>query len=140
MLGCAQMSRERAEEHLETLTEAFDTAKEVLKTPYRFAADISDAGRAVAIGGSRELIERGLHREAIFWIAATYSRCQSVLANDASVETQERLSHGYRHLLQDLGIISFADLERRGTQVREALPAIWAIAEDLLAANPEITG
>ena len=37
-------------------------AKAVVRTPYRFAADISDSARPVAIDGSRELIERGYHR------------------------------------------------------------------------------
>jgi hypothetical protein len=57
----------------------FDTAKAVIKTPFSFASDISDAAGPIAIDGSRELIERGLHREAVFWIVVTYSRCQKVL-------------------------------------------------------------
>ena len=138
MLGCAHMSRKRAERHLAALTEAFDTAATALKTLYRFAADISESGRRVTIDGSREMIEQGNHREAIFWMLATYSRCQWVLAQDAPIETQERFSIGYRRLLADLGIISFTDLRRRCVQVRESLPAIWAVAEIILAANPEI--
>src|SRR5262249_46822219 len=108
LLGCAQMSRARAEQHLAALADVVDIAKTVVKTPFFFASDISAIARPIAIDGSRELIERGYHREAIFWMVATYSRCQKVLSHDAPVNVQERFTPGYRQLLGDLGITSFA--------------------------------
>ena len=138
MLGCAEMSRRRVEQHLAALTEVFDAAKSVVKTPFPFASDISDIARPIAIDGSRELIERGDHREAIFWIVATYSRCQKVLCHDAPVGVQERFSPGYRQLLGDLGINAFADLQQRGEQLKRLLPRVWEVTEAILAANPGI--
>ena len=138
MLGCAQMSRGRVEQHLAALAEVFDVAKAVVRTPYRFAADLSDSARPVAIDGSRELIERGYHREALFWMVATYSRCQWVLYHDAPVEMQEKFGRGYRCLLADLGITSFADLQQRGEQVKGFLPRVWEVAEAIMAVNPGI--
>ncbi len=138
LLGCARMGPERVAYHLEALTEVFDAAKRVIRTPLVFAADISDIGRSVAIDGSRELIERGFHREAIFWMAVTYSRCQKVLYQDAPAEVQDRFSPGYRQLLSDLGITSLADLAQRSEEVQAFLPRIWEIAEDIMRANPEI--
>jgi hypothetical protein len=137
-LGCARLSRSRVEHHLGVLSDAFDSAKEVVKTPYRFAADISDIGRPIAIEGSRELIERGQHREAVFWMVATYSRCQEVLYRDASLEVQDRHRPGYRQLLSDLGITSSVDLQRRKEQVRRLLPRVWEVAEAIMAQNPGI--
>lgn len=138
LLGCAWMGREQVEEHLAALTEVFDVAKAVIQTPVFFASDLSDAARPIAIDGSRELIARGDHREAIFWIVATYSRCQTVLYHDAPMAVQERFTPGYRRLLGDLGIASFADLQRRGEEVKALLPRIWAAAEAIMAANPAI--
>jgi hypothetical protein len=138
LLGCARMSRARVEHHLAALAAVFDTAKSVLQTPFPFASDISDLARPIAIDGSRELIERGDHREAIFWIVATYARCQKVLYHDAPVATQDRFTSGFRELLGDLGITSTADLRQRGEQVRQFLPRLWEEAEAILAANPEI--
>jgi hypothetical protein len=138
MLGCAQMSRARVEQHLAALAEVFDVAKTLVKTPYRFAADLSDIARPVAIDGSRELIERGYHREAIFWMVATYCRCQWVLYHEAPVQMQERFGPGYRQLLGDLGITSLADLEQRGEQVKGFLPRVWEVAQAIMAANPAI--
>jgi len=138
LLGCATMSSDQVEQHLAALAEAFDTAKTIIRTPYRFAADLTNTARPVAIDGSRELIERGYHREAIFWIVATYSRCQWVLHHDTSLEVQEKHSHGYRALLADLGIVTVADLQRRGEEIRSFLPTLGEAAEAIMAANPEI--
>lgn len=138
MLGCDSMSRGRVEHHLDALTEAFDAAKAVIKTPYFFAADISDLARPIAIDGSRELIERGYHREAIFWIVATASRCQKVLHHDAPPDLQERFNPPFRELLGDLGIASFADLLQRADQAQRSLPKISDLAEVIMVANPEI--
>lgn len=137
-LGCAHWNAAQAAGHLEEVARAFDTAKEVLRTPYRFASDLTDLARPVAIDGSRELIETGHYREAVFWIAATSSRCQWVLAHDAPADAQSRFYAGYNDLLTDLGIESFADLERRSGQVRALLPRVWDAAQELIAANPEI--
>jgi len=137
-LGCARMERERVEHHLATLAEAFDGTKAIGKTPFFFASDISEVARPLAIDGSRELIERGYHREAVFWIVATYSRCQKILLHAAPVEMQERHRPGYRQLLDELGITSFADLERRSEQVKELLPRVWEVAEEVMARHPGI--
>ena len=138
LLGCADMSRARVEQHLVALIDVFDVAKTVVTTPFFFASDLSDLARPIAIDGSWDLIERGYHREAIFWIVATYSRCQKVLYHDAPVELQERFHPGYRQLLGDLGITSFADLQRRSEQVKAFLPRVWELAETIIAANPAI--
>ena len=138
LLGCAQMSPERVEYHLDALSEAFDAAKAVVKTPYRFATDISDIARPISIDGSRELIELGLHREAVYWIVATYSRCQTILHNDASQKTEEKFSRGFRELLADLGITSFSDLQRRSERTNEYLPRVRQVAETIMASNPGI--
>jgi hypothetical protein len=138
MLGCARMSQAQAEQHLDALASAFDAARDAIRTPVPFAADISELARPVAIDGSRELIERGDYREAVFWMMVTYTRCQTVLYHDASPETQESFTSGYLAFLADLGIRSFADLARRCREVEEALPEVWSVAEEIMDANPEI--
>jgi len=137
-LGCASMSPERAGRHLDALAEAFDVATEVIGTPVFFASDISKAARPIAIDGSRELIANGDHREAIFWIVATWARCQNVFHLDAP-EMETRFEPGFRELLADVGIVSFADLKLRGDQVEASLSRLWEVAEAIIAANPEVT-
>jgi hypothetical protein len=138
LLGCARLSRTQVEVHLAALAETFDAAKTVIATPFFFAADIGDAGRPVAIDGSRELIARGFHREAVFWIVATSARCQKVLAHDAPPAMQARYEPGIRHLLRDLGITSSTDLQKRCERVAAFLPSVWEMAQAIMAANPGI--
>ncbi|MBE0696734.1 MAG: hypothetical protein IH586_07410 [Anaerolineaceae bacterium] len=138
LLGCARMSQAQAEQHLAGLETVFDAAQAVIRTPFSFAADISQLARPVVIDGSRELIKRGDQREAVFWMAVTYSRCQQVLTQDGPPGMAERYDPAYRALVADLGIRSFADLQQRSQQVREMLPRIWEVAQAIMAANPEI--
>jgi hypothetical protein len=138
LLGAARLTRSQVGQHLLAMTGAFDAAKRVIRSPVFFASDISDVARPIAIDGTRELIERGYHREAVFWIAATYSRCQKVFHVDAPLELRDQYMPGYLAMLSDLGIASYEDLQARSEQVRTCTPRLWAIAESIVAANHEI--
>jgi hypothetical protein len=61
-----------------------------------------------------------------------------VLSQDAPVAMQERFEPSYRHLLADLGIASFADLQQRAEQVKGRVPQVWEVAEAIMAANRDI--
>ena len=138
LLGCSAWSRSQAEEHLEAVAKAFDRAKCLPKGDFPFAADISDAARPVSIDGSRELIEQGFHREAVFWLVATHSRCLWVFDFNHYSESGECLRKGYLSLLGDLGITSFADLESRSRQALAFLPRVMDLADELMVTVPEI--
>lgn len=139
LLGCAHMVSSTVQQHLDQLTLAYDSTKQVIKSPFFFAADINDMSRPVAIGGSQELIDSGDHREAIFWIVATYARCLIVFTEDAP-ERQAQFISGFTALLADLGIRDAVDLAKRRTAVEEALPPLRQLANRIMAANPAITG
>ena len=136
LLGCAELPRERVERHLTAMTAAFDTAAAVAATPFPFSSDITPAARPVAVDGSRDLVGRGHHREAVFWIAATYARCLAILASDAPAAAPG-YTPGFSALLGDLGIASPADLGRRAGEVRGFLPRLRGVAAAILAANPD---
>ena len=137
-LGCAGWSRRQAAGHLEAVVDAFDRAKGLPKGDFAFAADISDAARPVAIGGSRELIGQGLHREAVFWIVATFSRCLWIFDFNGCDGGGERFCQGYLSMLGDLGIGSGADLEDRCRQVVAFLPRVMEMAEVVMDNSPGI--
>lgn len=138
LLGCAQLSRMHVEKQLAALIDIFDVTQTVIKTQFFFASDISAVARPIVVEGSQALIERGFHREAIFWIAVTYSRCQKVLYHDAPIHLQERFTPGYQELLYDLGIRSGTDLQHRSEAIKQFLPRLWEVAEGIMVANPDI--
>ncbi|GGO43022.1 hypothetical protein GCM10012287_05180 [Streptomyces daqingensis] len=115
LLGCREWSAARVRHHLRALA----------------------AARPIAVDGSRELIGRGDHREAVFWIIATFTRCHTVLAADAP-ELHRSLDPAFREAVADLGIGSVADLLPRAERVLRFLPRLWDSAEDIMARNTAI--
>ncbi|MFE0069077.1 hypothetical protein ACFWYW_09640 [Nonomuraea sp. NPDC059023] len=120
LLGSEHLPPGRVERHLAAMTRVFDQAARVEGSPYAFASDISPQARHIAVDGSRELIERGLHREAMFWIAVTYARSLLILGGDAP---------GFHEMLADLRIGS---LQERADQVRAFLPRLRRAAEGII--------
>ncbi len=87
-----------------------------------FAADLTPAARPVAIDGSREFVDGGNHREAVFWVVATAARCQAALNVLAPALAAER-EQAFRALVADLtGLRSPTDVLTR----RDALLAALA--------------
>jgi len=138
LLGSAHTSPERARQHVAKLAEIFDAAKRVIKTSFPFAADISDLAHKSAIDGSLELIEQGYHREAMFWIGVTHSRCQKILSCDAPEELTPSLRDSYQELITDLGLASVAEIRRRCAEIERTLPRVCEVAENIVAANRAI--
>ena len=88
-----------------------------------FAADLTPAARPVAIDGSRELVDGGNHREAVFWVVATAARCQAALNALAPALAAER-ERAFRALVADLtGLRSPTDvLTRRASLLADLAP------------------
>jgi hypothetical protein len=138
MLGCVDLTPARVTMHVDALARTFDAADAVARTPYRFRSDISAAARPIAIDGSYELIRAGNHREAVFWIVATFARCHTILGADAP-ELQGVYAPAFDAVVADLGIHSSDDLHSRGEVVIKFLPRLWETAEAIMSTNPAIS-
>jgi hypothetical protein len=138
LLGCSHLSPQRVEYHLEALARTFDAAVIASKTPFSFSSDITAASRPIAIDGSRKLIHSGNHREAVFWIVATFARCHKILEADAPQELQDALAPAFRAMIADLGISSASSIISRAEDVTSFLPKLWETAEAIMSANRAI--
>jgi hypothetical protein len=138
LLGCADMTPQQTGHHLDALARTFDAAAAVAKTPFPFSSDITPLSRSIVIDGSRKLIESGNHREAVFWIVATFARCNKILAADAPRATQCEFAPAFDAILADLGISSLADLFTRRDDVHRFLPRLWDTAEEIIDRNPGV--
>lgn len=138
LLGCAELDATQVSGHVDALERVLEAASAALRSPYPYAADLSADARPVAIEGSRALVAAGLHREAMFWIVATYSRCLNVLWRDAPISARETYLPDYQRLLADLGITSPTDLARRCAALEAFLPDLWQLALEIINANSEI--
>ncbi|WP_319461318.1 hypothetical protein [Micromonospora sp. RTP1Z1] len=119
---------ERVRGHLAGLAATFDEAARVARTRFAFSADISAAARPVVVDGSAELIGAGAHREAMFWIVATYARCHAILAADAP-EREVALRPAFDAAVADLGVASAPRRRRRADEVLASLPRWQTMAE-----------
>ncbi|WP_393062163.1 hypothetical protein [Streptomyces sp. LN549] len=140
LLGCADVSARQVRHHVAELTRTFDATVPVARTPFFFSSDLTEQARPIAVGGSLELLDRGEHREAVFWIVATLARCHTVLAVDAPALHAARLPAFEAAVAELTGITGTADILARREEVTRFLPRLWTAAEAILAANPETTG
>jgi hypothetical protein len=132
-LGCAGVAPDRVSAHLDAMAAAFDAAAAGPAAPFFFAADLTPAARPVAVDGARELVAAGDHREAVFWLVATFARC--VQALDATgAPSADRHRDAFAAAVEDLlGLRRPEDLARRRTAVLTGLPDLLATAEEVLA-------
>ena len=93
--------------------------------------------RPITIQGTQELIDRGLHRESIFWIAASYARCMRVLEYTGEQAYVGRFRPGFERLMGDLRITRHTILTRTEA-VRDSISRVVAIAEAIVESHPEI--
>ncbi|MBE9914842.1 hypothetical protein G8C92_12435 [Paenibacillus donghaensis] len=138
LLGCEDWTAEHVEHHLAGLEHTFDAAAAAARTPFFFSSDITPEARCIVIDGSRELISAGDHREAVFWIVATYARCQQILAVDAPEEVRRLFEPAFHEIMADLGLDSHGDMVRRSEEAMRMMPELWQIAEEIMRANPEV--
>lgn len=135
-LGAAGLAREELGRWLEKLGAAFDLACERLRSPYRFASDMTPAARPVAVAGVAQMVAEGAHREAAYWLAVVYCRARAVLSADAP-ETLERFDEDYVELLQCLGLADDAARAARMTRLETLMEdQIWPAAVALAYAAP----
>lgn len=137
-LGSDAMGREEVERFLAACAMTFDTACAVRSTPFPWDSNISAYARPIAIEGAQEMIDEGCHREAMLWIEAIHTLAQTALHNDAPAQVRSPLTPAYERLLAGLGVPSPGMLTERHKRLRELLPDIWNVTEQIIASNPAI--
>ncbi|SEG24974.1 hypothetical protein SAMN05216223_10446 [Actinacidiphila yanglinensis] len=137
LLGCAEVSAERVGRHLDALAATFDATAAVARTRFPFSGDLTPEARPVAIDGSRALVDGGEHREAVFWILATFARCHAVLAADAPGLGAE-LEPDFRSAARELaGVDAAGSLPGRVAEVGAFVPRVWRTAEAMVGSPGE---
>jgi hypothetical protein len=138
LLGCADVDACVVRRHLDRLAVLFDETVAVAHTPFPFSTDLSVEARPIAIDGSAALLDAGDHREAVFWIVATFARCQYVLAADAPPALQRTGESALRAAVADLlGLADTAGLRARAAATLALLPAVREAAEMISGGDAE---
>lgn len=132
-LGSAALRRDEAERALEELARAWDAAVEVRRTVFGMDFELSRDAREFAIGGVRELVEGGHHREAMFRLAFLRSLAQNALEHDAGPDVRAGFREGYLELLSALGLDTDARRAARLAEIRALLPRLRGACEEVAA-------
>ena len=127
-LGCEGMSREALRAHLSALEQTFDIASRTdgPSRSYAFRSDIRPEARDVAIDGCRKLLEGDHPTDAVFWMMATFARCQIVLRMDDPALYAQRLP-----ALQSFAAALGVDTPEKALQRQQLAQTILAQAEDV---------
>ena len=116
LYGFDGISGEQAQGWLDDTAKLFDSAAPLAETSSRFwAGDIKSDARPIAIGGSQQLIDTGLHRDALYWIIASQTRCLTVM-NDRDVDTVDFLP-AFREMTTTLAIATGAQRSARSENI-----------------------
>jgi hypothetical protein len=90
------------------------------------------------VGGARQILEMGLHREAMWWMHTVYDMAQQALQNDAPEDEKARHASEYVELLEQIDQGTAEACERREGMLRELTPEIMRAAETIMDRNPSI--
>ncbi|WP_245712912.1 hypothetical protein [Micromonospora nigra] len=107
--------------HLAGLARVLALVAPVARTRFFFSGDLAPSAWPVVLAGSADLVAVGRHREAMFWIVATYARCLAVVEVDAP-ELVEEVSALLEAAVADLGVASAVARRRRALEVLAFLP------------------
>lgn len=137
-LGCAHMDCAQVEGFFRAYVEAFDCAKQYVKTPFWGSTSITDSARPAMVDKFGSMIETGLHRQAFFWIAFFHMWCKKAILNDAPPEVQAQTAPLFEQLVTALGVPTLADIPRRHKETEAFMQEVWKVAEAIIAANPDV--
>ncbi|TVR61444.1 MAG: hypothetical protein EA426_03350 [Spirochaetaceae bacterium] len=137
-IGSARMSRTDAEQLLTACTAAYDRALEVKRSPVPFGFKVCPASRQHMIDGSRELIDQGYPREAVWWIQAVHYAAHNVLERDAPDEWERVYREPYQRLLDALGIGSLEAVAAKVPLAEELLSRTMAVAEEIMETSADL--
>ena len=138
IVGAYNITNVEASAHLAELESAFDYALRVIHTQFFGAFDIDPLSRPITINGSRDLIEAGSHREAMFWVICMRNWVQNAIENDGTEPEKTHFRSAYDHLLSAIGIANLQDIVEKADAFKQLLPEIMSAAHDIIDNHPNI--
>ena len=139
VFGSAHMSREDIQAMLDRSVIAFDRSVEVYKTPTPYGFTIRPHLRPYLSEATKEMIDEGNHREAMFWITALGGESYLVLQNDALDDEKPAFAAQLQEMYASLGYAGSTTetWAERVASAEHLAQEIYAIAGALAALNPE---
>ena len=136
--GTAQLSEAQVRVFLQQCTEAFDRAIAVKRTPVPFDWKLDPCIRDYLEKGTLEVIDEGLHRESIFWIALFFAISTIAIQQDGQPEEKALYGARFKAFLDALGLGSPAAVEQRIAQCLALHAKVGAYVDHFIATSPRL--
>jgi hypothetical protein len=136
VMGAAALDVAAVERLLAQTMATFDRAAAVNRTPIPYGFAIQPHLRPYYLEGTREMIDQGLHREAVFWIACL-DTAYFVLENDAPAAEKAGFAAQLRELYDSLGYTSAAAWGQRVAAAEGLAAEIYQLADAIAARRPD---
>jgi hypothetical protein len=136
--GFDRVTPEEVTTWLGWLTDLYDLAQNT-PTTSTWRQDVDRDSRAISIDGTRDLISAGDHREATWWIIATFARALDVLANATKPVDASLHDHHLRVITSQLGLGDRDALLAATARLHAFLPELEAVALTIVDHNQDAT-
>ncbi len=136
LLGHANINRQEVDAWWEPAGAMFDRAVAVKRSPSPFGFKLHAHIRPYLVEGTRELIEGGFHREAMWVFGIAYLMCNAAIQNDGNVDEKPYYQARYHKILGSLATDTLAGRQARALRARRLADELFVVADELVACNP----
>jgi hypothetical protein len=127
--GCARFERSDVERCLEECITAFNRAVQVIRTPFY---GIHQDAYPYLVEGSREMIDAGHHREAMFWIMLMHSLSNRAIQRDAPEGEKHSSRAGLDQVLNRLGLGTVGERHSRLQLLQGVKEEVFNLADQVV--------
>lgn len=138
--GSAQLSEAEVRTFLQQCLGAFDRAIVVKRSPVPFEWKLDPCIRDYLNQGTLEIIDEGLHREAIFWIAIFFIISTIAIQQDGLAEEKVGYAAQLTEFLRALGLESTESIKQRIEFCTEVYGHVTTYLDKYIATSSQLRG
>jgi hypothetical protein len=139
LLGHAALGRAEIEAWIGPVGQAFDRAVAVHRSPSPFDFKLHAHIRPIFVEGAWELVDEGLHREAMLWLSSAYYIANAAIQNDGDEAEKLRYRAEFARLFDALASDGAVEWQVRALQARRIADEIFALADQIAARDTSTT-
>lgn len=136
LLGVKDVDQIRAQQILNEGAEAFDRAVEIRRTPHPFQHKLHLHLRPYFVESCQRMIDEGYYREALGWTTPFLLAATDVILVDGDETEKPTYAAMQQGVLETLGMADDGALDAKFAQAGQLYAQFFALADEILAANP----
>lgn len=135
-VGCATLDRETVNGWIDELSDTYGVAAECVRTPFFGDFDIDRRAERVIVGGCRDALECGDHRDGVPFLLTIRAWVQNALDNDGPPDAAEAASRRFNDVLRRLHLASGTDYEARAARAEAVAETMFNLSREIMRRRP----